>query len=71
MKFRDPVNGLTHLAGAFLSIAALVLLVYNASLHGEMWHVVSFAIFGSSLILLYTASALYHLLPVSEKGQGS
>lgn len=68
-KLRDPVNGLTHLIGALLSIIALTFLVYDASLYGKVWHVVSFAIFGSSLILLYSASALYHLLPVSEKGQ--
>lgn len=68
-KLREPVSGLTHLIGAFLSIAALILLVYNAASYGKTWHVVSFAIFGGSLILLYTASALYHLLPLSERGR--
>lgn len=67
-KVRDPVNGFTHLAGALLSVAALVTLVYLASRKGTHWHVVSFAIFGASLILLYTASTLYHLLPLTEKG---
>ncbi len=65
---RDPVSGLTHLAGALLSVVALVVLVYVAAKRGTPWHIVSFAIFGASLILLYTASTLYHLLPLSEKG---
>lgn len=67
LKLRDPVSGLTHLAGALLSIAALVVLVYVAVEKGTPWHIVSFAVFGASLILLYTASTLYHLLPLREK----
>lgn len=68
MKLKDPVSGLTHLAGALLSVVALVLLVCLAVRIGTAWHVVAFAIFGASLILLYTASSLYHLLPLSERG---
>lgn len=68
-KLREPVSGLTHLAGALLSVAGLVQLTYVAAVRGTVWHVVSFAIFGASLILLYTASALYHLLPLSPRGQ--
>lgn len=67
-RLKDPVSGLTHLAAALLSVAALVLLVYYAVRVGTAWHVVAFAIFGASLILLYTASSLYHLLPLSERG---
>ena len=67
IKLKDPVSGLTHFAGALLSVAALVLLVCFSALHATAWHVVSFSIFGASLILLYTASSLYHLLPLSEK----
>lgn len=66
-KLRDPVSGLTHAAGLFLSIAGLVLLVTYAALDEKPWHIVSFSIFGMSLILLYAASSLYHLLPVSEQ----
>jgi len=53
-------NSITHGIGILLSIAALVILVVFASLHGDAWHVVSFTIFGASLILLYTSSTLYH-----------
>lgn len=67
-RLRDPVSGLTHLAAALLSVVALVLLVYYAVRVGTAWHVAAFAVFGASLILLYTASSLYHLLPLSEHG---
>lgn len=67
-KLRDPVSGLTHLFGVLLSIAALVLLVCFSAFHATVWHVVSFSIFGASLILLYLASTLYHLLPLKERG---
>jgi len=65
---RDPVSGLTHLTGFLLSIAGLVLLVTYAAIDATSWHVVAFSIFGASLILLYGASTMYHLLPVSERG---
>lgn len=59
---REPFNGLSHLGGALLSIAGLAaLLVFS---HGKPWHTTAFAIYGATLILLYTASALYHSLPV-------
>jgi len=67
-KIKDPVSGLTHLLGAVLSVVALVLLVYNGAKGATPWHVVSFSIFGASLILLYTASTIYHMIPAREKG---
>lgn len=68
IKVKDPFSGFSHLAGALLSIAGLCLLVRYALKNGTVWHIVSFSIFGASLILLYTASSIYHLLVVSEKG---
>lgn len=68
LKVKDPVSGFTHLLGALLSVVGLVLLVIYAVKNGTVWHVVAFSIFGASLILLYTASSLYHLLPVSDQG---
>lgn len=56
----EIVNSITHGIGVLLSIAALVLLVVFAAIKGNVWHVVSFSIFGSSLVLLYLASTLYH-----------
>ena len=53
-------NSITHGIGTLLSIAALVLLVVFAATKGNVWHVVSFTIFGSTLVLLYLSSTLYH-----------
>ena len=55
-------NALTHGAGALLSVAGLVALVYNAAQRGDAWHVASYAVFGASMITLYTASTLYHAI---------
>ncbi len=56
----EIANGVTHGAGALLSVAALVLLVTYAALRGGLRHVVSYAVFGASLVVLYTMSTLYH-----------
>ncbi len=53
-------NSITHGIGTLLSIAALVLLVVYAAIKGDAWHVVSFSIFGSTMVLLYLSSTLYH-----------
>ena len=67
-KIKDPVSGFSHLLGMFLSIAGLVLLIITAAHDGNgAYDIVSFTIFGTSLILLYAASSFYHLLNLSEK----
>ncbi len=65
---REPVNGLIHLAGVILALVALGFLVGVASAQGKIHHLLAFLVFGLSLVALYTASALYHLLPLSERG---
>jgi hemolysin III len=66
-KIKDPISALTHLLWAVLAIPGLVFLIVRASLFGTAWDVVSCSIFGTSLILLYSASGIYHMLKVSEK----
>lgn len=66
-KMKDPVSSLTHLIGAVISIPCTIFLVYNAYHNATMVHVVSFIIFGIALFLLYSASAVYHMLPIPEK----
>ncbi|HEY4301975.1 MAG TPA: hemolysin III family protein [Candidatus Didemnitutus sp.] len=56
----EIANWLTHGVGALLSVTALTLLIVFSSLRGEAWHVVSFTVFGVTLLLLYTISTLYH-----------
>jgi len=63
---REPVNAISHMAGALASIVGLTILVVFAAIRADAWHVVSFAIFGTSLILMYTSSFLYHGLKISE-----
>ena len=67
-KFRQPVSGFTHAAGVLLSVVALIVMVTTDLRHKTSWHVAADIIFGSSLIMLYAASTLYHLLPLKEKG---
>ncbi len=62
----EKINIISHAIGFILSIVALVLLVRHATLHGDIWHIVSFSIFGASLIILYAASTFYHSAKKSE-----
>lgn len=60
-SWREEVaNSVTHGIGAGLSVAGLTLLVVLAAIYGDVWRVVSFSIYGSSLVILYLASTLYH-----------
>ena len=62
----EKINIISHAIGFILSIVALVLLVTHATQHGDVWHIVSFSIFGASLIILYAASTFYHSAKKSE-----
>lgn len=66
-KFREPVNGLTHLFGAVFSVIGLALLLYDAILSGKTLQIIAFSIFGFSMVALYASSSLYHSLNVSDK----
>lgn len=59
----EPTSSITHAVGLGLAIAGLVLLVVFGAIYGTVWHVVSFSIFGASMILAYAASTVYHLIP--------
>jgi len=56
----EIVHSVTHGAGAVLSVGALVALLVLATLHGTAWHILSFAVYGVSLVALFLASTLYH-----------
>lgn len=62
----DMANALSHLGGTILSVAALVLMVVFSSLRGDIWHIVSSSVFGTSLILLYLSSTIAHWLPAGN-----
>jgi hemolysin III len=62
----ELANAVSHLSGALLAIAALVLMIYQSAKHGTSWHVVSTTIFGASMIVLYLSSTLTHILPMGK-----
>jgi hemolysin III len=59
-KREEIANAITHGLGALLAIAALVILTVFSAIKGNAWHIVSFSIFGATLVTLYLASTLYH-----------
>jgi hemolysin III len=62
----EIANAITHGIGLILSIPALIMLVLFAVDKGSAWHVVSFSIFGASMILLYLFSTLLHSFKPSK-----
>ena len=65
---REPINGLTHLAGAILSLFAMIAMVIKAaSMTNSTVAVTSVVIFGISMVLLYGASATYHSVFAKER----
>jgi hemolysin III len=64
-KLREPVNSLTHWAGAILALAGLiVLLIVGWSTPAK---IVSLLIYGLSLIAMFSASATYHMVRAKDK----
>ena len=65
---REPINALTHLIGAILSlIGTLFLLIsYKSDVTFSITPIVSILIFGTSLVLLYTTSGIYHLVKSTD-----
>jgi hemolysin III len=66
VKREEIANAITHGLGALLAITGLVILTVFAAIKGNAWHIVSFSIFGVTLVILYLASTLYHSF-TSEK----
>jgi hemolysin III len=62
MYHGERFNSISHLVGAAMALAGLVVLVVFASLQGDVWKIVSFSVYGASLFILYTISTLYHSL---------
>jgi hemolysin III len=58
----EIANCITHGIGFILSVIGLVFLVKHALLKGNTWHIVSCSLYGSSLILLYLVSTIYHAI---------
>ena len=63
-RFREPVNGFTHLAGAVLAAVGLIWLIVMT--HDNTAKMLSIIVYGVSMILLYAASATFHLTKASD-----
>lgn len=62
MYYGEKFNAFTHLGAAVLALPAAIVLVVLAARDGDAWKVVSFSIYGLTLVLLYSFSTLYHSL---------
>lgn len=60
----EVAHALTHGFGVVLAIAGLTVLVARAAVYGNAWHVTVSAIFGATLVLMYSASTLFHSIPL-------
>jgi len=58
----ELANALSHFIGALLACGGLTLMVVFSAIHGDGWHVVSTAVFGAAMIVLYTSSTFNHAL---------
>ena len=60
MYYGEKFNAWTHLVGAVLASIGAVWLLVIASMAGDVWKIVSVAVYGVALVLLYSASTVYH-----------
>jgi hemolysin III len=67
MQDGERFNSITHLIGACLAVPGLTLLVVQAARLGDPWKVVSFSVYGASLVALFSFSTLYHSLRGNAK----
>ncbi|MEP6621201.1 MAG: hemolysin III family protein [bacterium] len=59
----EVANSVIHGAALAASVAALPVLVIAALGRRDMWEIIGFVVFGVTLVLLYSASTLYHAIP--------
>ncbi len=60
----EIAHGVTHGIGALLAVAGLAVLTARAAIHGDGWQMLSVSVFGAALVLMYTASTLFHSIPL-------
>lgn len=57
---REPVNTITHFIGIFFGLIALIVMITNAIIKQSPVYLIGGIVFGISMILLYSASTIYH-----------
>lgn len=65
-KNEELANAYSHLAGTLLAIAAMVSMLVQARSNGEAIHLITSAVFGGSMVLLYFSSTMTHILPMGR-----
>lgn len=60
MYYGERFNGYSHLVGAVLALIGSIVLIVLGALSGNVWKIVSFSIYGATLVALYSFSTLYH-----------
>ncbi|MCM2329335.1 MAG: hemolysin III family protein [Lysobacter sp.] len=68
MYYGEKFNAVTALAGAVLALAGAIVLVVLAAMQGDPWKITSVAVYGVTLVSLYSISGLYHSLRGRPKG---
>lgn len=61
------MNGFTHFIGAILALAGLILLIWETTHPIRVWHLISFTIYGTGMVSLYSISTLFHWLPIPDE----
>jgi hemolysin III len=61
MPYGERFNVITHLLGTLAALVGVLVLVVVAARQGDPWKIVSFSVFGGTLLFLYASSTLYHL----------
>lgn len=67
MRERDHFSAISHLVGAAFSLASVIALIVLAAREGDVRLLIGFCVFGASIVLLYTTSALYHFFHVASR----
>ncbi|MBI5389160.1 hemolysin III family protein [Candidatus Woesearchaeota archaeon] len=61
-KNNEPGSSLTHLIAASAAIGGLVVLITFSALFGTVWHIVTFSVYTSTMVMAFITSTLYHLI---------
>lgn len=61
-KGEELANAISHLTGTIIAASGLVLMLVFSAIKGNVWHIVSTAVFGSSMLILYLSSTFTHWL---------
>jgi hemolysin III len=66
---KDPISTITHLMGGFMALIALGFMLYEAAQSDSALNIIAALIFGGTMVGAYSASTVYHWLPLTVKGE--